>query len=780
MRLHRKRMSIIQSWNDGLRQALTHPLKIHLIGVAGSGMSGLASLLLGLGHDVRGSDRARSKEIDRLERAGLDFSNEQTAESLGDAELVIFSSAIKPGNPAYDAAIERGIPLIRRAEALADILSRKRGVVVAGTHGKTTTSAMSAHLLRAGDLNPSHYVGAEIPVLGTNAHWSADGEYMVAEGDESDGTLVNFQPEHAILLNVEAEHLDFYDDGIEGIRRVFAQFLAQTSGTVFYCGEDKEAAQLCAGRQAAASYGMRKNGDFDFSAEIVAKRGPSTDFKVFYKGEEMGPVTLGIPGEHNVLNSLAVIALATELKVPFEKIADALHSFRGAKRRFEVKYRSIHHTVIDDYGHHPTEIRATIATARAQNPERLIVVFQPHRYSRTKLLREEFGEAFGGADVLFVTDVYPASELPIPGISGETIVDAVKERGHGHVFSVPNLKEAHLVVGNILREGDVVLTLGAGNIHEVGSILARDLDLLDGLRREMNEPESEMKLYEPMSRHTTLKVGGPAQYWVSPRSVESLSVCLRFFDDQKIPVRVIGRGSNLLVRDGGIAGAVIHPSKGEFEEVRVLGQRIVAGVGTRFKKLSSAAKNAGIGGFEWMEGIPGSVGGGLRMNAGAMGTQTFDQVVCVTFLDRRGNIHEKTADEFAYEYRNVPDFIENIAVLAEFVGTAADPELIEKKMTESMLHRRSTQPAAASAGCTFKNPGPIPAGKLVDELGMKGWREGAAAVSDVHGNFIVNEGGATATDVLSLIARIKAEALEKRGITLETEVQIIGQDEIYR
>jgi UDP-N-acetylmuramate--alanine ligase len=773
-------MSVKPIWNDALRVEHSEPLRIHLIGVAGSGMSGLASLLLGLGYDVHGSDRLHSKEIERLERAGLGFCNEQTAESIGDAQLVIYSSAVKPGNPAYDAAVERGIPLLRRAEALADILARKRGIVVAGTHGKTTTSALSAHVLRGGELDPSHYVGAEIPVLGTNAHWSAEGEYMVAEGDESDGTLTNFQPEHAILLNVEAEHLDYYSDGIEGIRRVFRQFLDQTSGTVFYCGQDPEATVLCKGRESAVSYGMRENGAFDFAAEVVAKRAASTDFKVYHSGKELGMVTLGIPGAHNILNALAVIALATELMVPFEKIAESLHSFRGAKRRFEVKYRSIHHTVIDDYGHHPTEIRATVQTALAQKPERLIVVFQPHRYSRTQLLRDEFGAAFEGADLVFVTDVYAASETPIPGISGQTIVDAVKERGQENVFSTPDLKTAHLEVGHQLREGDVILTLGAGNIHEVGTILARDLDILNRLRTEINEPESELKLYEPMSRHTTLKVGGPAQYWVSPRSVETFAICLRFFAKLDIPVRVIGRGSNLLVRDGGIAGAVIHPSKGEFEEVRTTGHKVIAGVGTRFKKMASAAKNAGIGGFEWMEGIPGSVGGGLRMNAGAMGVQTFDQVSCVTCLDREGNIFEKTADEFAYEYRNVPDLIETYAVQAEFSGSPADPAEIEQKMVESMHHRRSSQPVAASAGCTFKNPNECPAGKLVDELGMKGWREGAVCVSDVHGNFIVNEGGGSASDMLKLIDRIKAEALEKRGITLETEVQIIGQDQPYR
>ena len=767
---------MIESWTEPLKGGATRPLRIHLIGVAGSGMSGLASLLIGLGHRVSGSDRVSTAETERLQRAGLDFSCPHAADVVRDADLVIYSSAIKAGNAAFDEAEVLGVPMLLRAEALAAILNSRRGIVVSGTHGKTTTSSLATHVLRAGGLKPSHYVGAEIPVLGTNAHWSTESDLMVAEGDESDGTLVNYRAAFAILLNVEAEHLDYYTDGMAGIERVFNQFLDQVGEKIIYCAEDPGAARLCDGRDRAISYGWDPR--HDVAGKILESRKASTSFELSWRGQVLGEVTLGIPGLHNVLNALGACALALELGVGFATIAEAMRTFRGARRRFEVKYSSSDYTVVDDYGHHPSEIRATVQTALGIQPERLIAVFQPHRYTRTQLLAEEFGTAFAGVDALFVTDVYPASEKPIPGISGQTIVDRVRANGIEEVFYEPDRCRVHLAVGAYLRRGDTILTLGAGNIHETGAILARDLEILDKLRAEIKDAETECRLYEPMRRHTTMKVGGPCQFWVKPTMVESFGRAVKFFREAGIPIRVIGRGSNLLIRDGGIAGAVIRPGGGEFEEVRASGaDQIVAGVGARFKKLTAVAKSAGIGGFEWMEGIPGNVGGGLRMNAGAMGAQTFDQVVSVRYLDREGNFVVKTSEEIIAHYRNVPELEENYAVSAVFQGSPAEADEIAAKIQASAGKRRGSQPVAASAGCIFKNPrADLPAGKLVDELGFKGRGVGAAKVSEVHGNFIVNSGDATASDVLGLIEEIRSAARSNRGIELDTEVQIVGQD----
>ena len=745
--------------------------RIHLIGVAGSGMSGLAALLLELGHQVTGSDKVRTQETDRLQRLGLQFHPQHRAEDAREAELIIFSSAIKMDNPILASARELHKPEARRAQALAAIMRGKRGIIIAGMHGKTTTSAMTAHVLREGGLHPSYYVGAEIPILASNAHWDGRGEYFVAEGDESDGTLEYFHPEQALILNIEEEHLDFYSD-LSAIEKVFAKLIAQTSGTVFYNADDVHATRSCRSCRHAISYGFSEQADYR-GAEIELQNFASV-FCIYRGGKQIGEAVLNVPGQHNVHNAIGVIALATELGIPFEKIAASLRKFEHARRRFEIKYASDRFLLVDDYAHHPTEIRATLRTARSTGRKRVLTMFQPHRYSRTKALCQEFGGAFDDADQVVVTDVYAASETPIPGISGRTVVDEIVRHGHGGVTYQPRLEWVHRDMGNMIDSGDLVLSLGAGNIHEQLSILAADLVIAEKLK-EIVGPEGEVRLYEPLSKHTTLRVGGPAQFWVEPRQEEAFAGLIRFCRRETLPLFVIGRGSNLLVRDGGIRGVVVHPCGGDFDKIDVHGNEITAGVGAKLKEIAYAGKSAGLGGLEWMEGIPGAVGGGLRMNAGAMGAQTFENVVRVRYLDAEGNPHTKARNELDVRYRHVPDLVGNYAVSAAFRGEPAAPEEITKRLEESQQKRRTSQPIAKSAGCIFKNPESVPAGKLVDELGLKNSSVGKARVSEVHGNFIVNDGGATATDMLELIDRIKSAARTKRGIELETEVQIVGE-----
>ena len=373
-----------------------------------------------------------------------------------------------------------------------------------------------------------------------------------------------------------------------------------------------------------------------------------------------------------------------------------------------------------------------------------------------------------------MTDVYAASEIALPGVTGQTVADAISAHGHRAVSYQPRLDRLHADMGRMLAEGDLVLSLGAGNVHEQLARLAAELVIAEKLR-EIVGAEGDVRLSEPLAKHTTLRVGGPAQFWVEPRTEDAMAKVIRFCRRENLPLFVIGRGSNLLVREGGIRGVVVHPSGGEFDRVEVSGLEVTAGVGAKLKEIAYAGKAAGIGGFEWMEGIPGAVGGGLRMNAGAMGVQTFDQVVRVRYLDREGVAHEKTPAELEVHYRDVPSLEENFAVSAVFRGEKSAATEIVRRMDASQEKRRTTQPSAKSAGCIFKNPAACPAGKLVDELGLKGSRVGDARVSDVHGNFIVNEGAATATEVLELIGQIQATARKERGIELETEVQIVGE-----
>ncbi len=750
------------------------PLQIHLIGVAGSGMSGLGLLLLGMGHKVSGSDKVTTAETERMQGLGLNFSSPHTAAAVKKADIVVYSSAIKPENPAYAAAQKAKIPLLRRAECLAAILHTKKGIIISGTHGKTTTSAMTAHVLREAGQKPSHYVGAEIPILGANAKWSEGGETMVAEGDESDGTLALYQPEHAVILNIEAEHLDFYRD-IDHIKEVFTQLANQTSGKLVFCAEDPVALEVCTGRENAVSYGWE---DADYTATDIRDLKGSSAFTVTKKGVVLGDVELGIPGNHNILNSLAAIALADSCGAEFTLVARALATFAGAKRRFETKYISANYRIIDDYGHHPSELAATLQTARSLKSKRVVVLFQPHRYSRTQLLANDFGKVLQAADLVFITDVYAASEKPIKGISGQTLVDAMALHGDIPVTYVPDLATAHHAIGHALQPGDLLITLGAGNVHEAGSRIAADLKILEEMRGLMPAGEIDGKLYEPMSRHTTMLVGGPAQYWLEPHSFYGFAFLVDYCRERGIPVRVVGRGSNLLVRDGGIRGAVIHPTGGVFSEVTVDGKgHVTAGAGVRLKKLASVAGGSGIGGFEWMEGIPGNVGGALRMNAGAMGIETFDQVVRITFLDEDGVIRTREREEIVVQYRNVAELRRNFALQAVFKGKNDTPANIKERWDASREKRKASQPIAASSGCTFRNTADIPAGRLIDVMGLKGSTCGHAAVSEVHGNFVVNTGGASALDVLTLIEFIQGKAQDEHQIELETEIKILGEDE---
>ena len=760
-----------------LNQRLTdrsNPLRIHLIGVAGSGMSGLALLLMGMGHKVSGSDKVTTAETERMQGIGLTFSSPPSAASVKGSELVVYSSAIKPANPAYAAAKKAKIPLICRAECLAAILHTRKGIIISGTHGKTTTSAMTAHVLRESGHKPSHYVGAEIPILGANAKWSKDGEFMVAEGDESDGTLALYHPEHAVILNIEAEHLDFYRD-LDHIREVFTQLADQTTGKLVYCAEDVVASEICASRENGISYGWE---DADYTATDIRDLKGSSAFTVKKNGVVLGDVELGIPGNHNILNSLAAIALADSCGAEFSHVARALATFAGAKRRFETKYLSANYRIIDDYGHHPTELAATLQTARSLKSKRVIVLFQPHRYSRTKALADDFGKVLQAADMVFITDVYAASEKPLKGVSGETLVEAMKRHGDIPVTSVPDLATAHHAIGPAFQPGDLLITLGAGNVHEAGTRLAADLKILEEMRALMPSGEIDGKLYEPMSRHTTLLVGGPAQYWLEPHSFYGFAFLVDYCRERGIPVRVVGRGSNLLVRDGGIRGAVIRPTGGVFSEVTVDGRgHITAGAGVRLKKLASVAGGSGIGGFEWMEGIPGNVGGALRMNAGAMGIEMFDQVVRVTFLDEDGVIRTRERDEIVAHYRNVAELRRNFALQAVFKGKNDTAANIKERWDASREKRKASQPIAASAGCTFRNPELIPAGRLIDSLGLKGTLCGHAAVSEVHGNFVINQGGASALEILTLIEFIQEKARDEGRVELETEIKILGEDE---
>ena len=394
----------------------------------------------------------------------------------------------------------------------------------------------------------------------------------------------------------------------------------------------------------------------------------------------------------------------------------------------------------------------------------------------------DFSGCFRDADCLWLTEVYAASEPEIPGINGGVLADAVRAQGQPARF-VPVLDELVAAVRAEVRPGDLVLFLGAGDItraaHQLAAQMkseaAPDYSELAAEIRALLTPETVFRQHEPMARRTTLRVGGPADFYVEPVSDEELARLARFCAERAVPFFVLGRGSNLLVRDGGIRGVVVSLAHPHFSQVEIRGDRLHCGAGAKLKTVAIEAKRHELSGLEFLEGIPGSVGGALRMNAGAMGSATFAVVESVRFMDFSGRIFERPVAEMDVVYRSCPLLKTHVALGAVLRGRPAPREEIEKTMFASSEKRWNSQPAAPSAGCIFKNPGPCPAGKLIDELGLKGRRVGDAEVSAVHGNFIINAGHATARDVLQLIEQIRDEARALRGLELETEVEIIGE-----
>ena len=787
---------------------------VHLIGAGGCGMSGLGHLLLDLGFGVSGSDLCANEDVESLRQRGARIATGHAAANLPAPApfLVVYSSAIRLENPEILAAQQLQIPLARRASLLAALVRRQRGICVAGMHGKTTTSSLLAFALEKLQAAPSYAIGAAVPQLARNARFSrgaaqpvlhsgAGGgeavatngfaaaagseQWFVAEADESDGTLREFQPEHAIVLNVDEEHLDFYEN-FEAICDEFQRFARHTSGRLIYCADDPTLVALFASRPGAVSYGF--NPAAQFRIESVTQRAAErarpaeTLFEVHRGAERLGGFSLNLVGEKNVSNAAAVVALLTELGYDAADIARALRGFAGAARRQQLLFNGGGVRIYDDYGHHPREIAATLRALKNLGCARLLVAFQPHRFTRTRSLLRDFAGCFRDADCLWLTEVYAASEPEIPGINGGVLADAVRAQGQPARF-VPVLDELVAAVRAEVRPGDLVLFLGAGDITRAAHQLAAQMkseaspdhsELAEELRALLT-PETVFRQHEPMARRTTLRVGGPADFYVEPVSDEELARLARFCAERAVPFFVLGRGSNLLVRDGGIRGVVVSLAHPHFSQVEIRGDRLHCGAGAKLKTVAIEAKRHELAGLEFLEGIPGSVGGALRMNAGAMGSATFAVVESVRFMDFNGRIFERPVAEIDVVYRSCPLLQTHVALGAVLRGRPAARGEIEKTMLVSSEKRWGSQPAAPSAGCIFKNPGPCPAGKLIDELGLKGRRVGDAEVSAVHGNFIINAGHATARDVLQLIEQIRDEARALRGLELETEVEIIGE-----
>jgi UDP-N-acetylmuramate--alanine ligase len=467
---------------------LEQATSVHFVGIGGIGMSGIAELLLNLGYEVSGSDMERTDITDRLESLGARIVQGHDARNLGAAGLVVYSSAVRVSNPELAAARERGLPIVPRAELLAELMRLRQGIAVAGAHGKTTTTSMIALILEKAGLDPTAVIGGRISGFGSNARLGK-GKYLVAEADESDRSFLKLNPQFAVITNIDREHLEAYRD-FEDLKSAFVQFANQvpSDGIVIMCADDPHLHSLRERiTRRTLTYGFQETADI--TAMALQMQGFGSSCVVQIRGprgerDTLGPMVLAVPGRHNVLNALGAVAMARVLGISFTDMTQALAAFRGAERRFQHRGEANGVTLVEDYGHHPTEIAAVIAAAKPIAKGRLIVAFQPHRFTRTHFLMAEFGRAFEGADAVVLTDIYAAAEDPIEGVTLEALAKAVARDFSGELYTAPSLSDLPEALARLSAPSDLIVLLGAGSIGSIASDVLRELAATEGARRD--------------------------------------------------------------------------------------------------------------------------------------------------------------------------------------------------------------------------------------------------------------------------------------------------------
>ncbi len=449
---------------------------VHFVGIGGIGMSGIAEVLINLGFEVSGSDVERTAITDHLASLGAVISEGHSAGNVGGADIVVLSSAIGKDNPEVRAAVDAGIPLIPRSDMLGELMRIRTGIAIAGAHGKTTTTSLAAVVLQEAGLDPTVVVGGKVKSLDANSLLGR-GQYIVAEVDESDGNFVRLTPSIAIITNIDAEHLDFYG-GLEKIHEAFVTFASRVPfhGVVICCADDANVRAIMPSiDRKIITYGF--DGGADVRGEVEKEDGMGSVFRLFAGSDDLGTIKLALPGRHNVSNAIAVCALALELDIEIDAVRRALENFEGVGRRFERRGEEGGVLVIDEYAHHPTEIKAALETARRSFDRRVVAVFQPHRFSRTRDLHESFDRCFLDADLVFMTDIYSAGEAPIPGITGDLIYRAILRGGARKAVYISDRSELLDALESTVEDGDIVLTLGAGDIWKTGD------ELLERIRK---------------------------------------------------------------------------------------------------------------------------------------------------------------------------------------------------------------------------------------------------------------------------------------------------------
>ncbi len=750
---------------------------VHLVGCCGVGMSGLAFHLAARGLRVTGCDSSPGRLSPWLRRHGVPVARGHDPSHLRKMDWVVRSAAASVLMPEIAAAAASRIPVFRRGAVLAALLRDRESVIVSGTHGKTTTSAMIVHVLMADGRMPDFCIGGELPALGGVAGAGNSG-LMVAEADESDGTLACYAPDIAVVTNMEFDHAEHFKSSAE-MRACFDAMVHSTRKCLVYCADDQGARLLCARRKGAMSYGFSRKSDLRASHHVAD--GSGSRFTVSLHGRRLGEFCLPVPGRHNVLNSLAACGAALALGIPFHSVKRGLAGFRPVRRRFERVVDRDDIFVLSDYAHHPTEIAALIKGASLLGRRRLVAVFQPHRFSRTLALGEDFPKAFNGVERVVLVPVYAASEQPVEGGSVWDLYARFREAGRVNALCAKSLRTAWNYLELELRTGDGLLVVGAGDVERIaGWAGARfagagpgENDPVCARARELEGlglHATAMRTREPMAGKTTLHVGGQADIFLDVASEEDLASIMKWSARRGVPVKIIGAGSNVLVGDPGVRGVVIRLSRRGFGSVRMDGgNRVVGGAAAGLSVLVARLAARRKKGLLFLAGIPGTVGGALRMNAGAWGRSIGERVVHVRVMEMDGSVRVLERKDMRFAYRNCGTLRSRVALDAVFRVESGDAREIAEEL-ESISARRAWMKGLRSAGSVFKNPPGDFAGRLIERSGLKGHKVGGACVSDRHANCIVTGQGATASDVMALVEIVRGRVKSQFGIDLVEEV----------
>jgi UDP-N-acetylenolpyruvoylglucosamine reductase len=740
--------------------------RILFLGVGGAGMAPLAMWLAETGDSIFGyDDYLKQGALDYLTNAKVDLLDVVMIEDIASYDQIVYSNAIAKTHRLLKEAERLGIPCLKRGEMLSQIAQTKKLVAIVGSHGKTTTSALIGHAIQQLGLSINFIVGGFFQDARLPYNFS-DSEWLLAEIDESDGTINQFNPEITVLLNLDWDHADFYKD-FNSLKKVFEELLQRTRSKILI---EASNLNMFESREAFQNKCLLIDPQSSVLEDSISH--PRNDF---------------LNTEFNRYNQVFAESVLRLFESELPKIEDLFSEFPGVERRQTVLLSKEQLIVLEDYAHHPSEIDILLKAIKDeyQNSE-LTVVFQPHRYSRTKAFNKEFIQSLSGADSVFILPVYSAFEAECEGGKADDLLSAFQ--GISAELLRLDQEGIGVLVSNCSEpsnnKGRVLLFIGAGSINEFAHAFCAVYKNSNPQKAWLEYTEKKvssdcvLKLSENLAAKTTFKIGGMSDYYAEPTSISDVLALIQSARLFGLPYFCLGRGSNVLVSDSGYNGLVLRFNHKNWQKIRKIDEsHIWVGCGVRLKELCGRVAQLGFAGFEFLEGIPGTLGGALRMNAGAMGRWTFDVVERVLMVNSASKVEEFERDAFTIEYRKVREIAEGIALGAVLkLGEVQGSDSIRERMDSYSDVRKGSQPIAPSAGCIFKNPEKDYAGRLIDELGLKKMSVGGAEVSDKHGNFIVNRGGSTSKDVQSLIALIQKRVKEARGIDLETEVLLLGNE----